>query len=114
MNLILILLGITFVILGNLLINYLIVNKALKKLILPELHNHGYDFVKIKSTGFLNSGDFKDSLFQLRPFNPAGNYKITLYRFVYFQGKSKKDRKVTVKIRWNLFCKTKIEFKPGL
>ena len=114
MDLIIVVFGFLIVILINLLFSHLIIAKSVRKIIVPELINNGCDFIHIDKVGFLKTGDFKDSSFAFRPYNPMGNYKISLYRYVFYKDKSKKERKTTVRIDWNIFRKTKIEFKPIL
>lgn len=114
MDLIIVLFGFLIVILLNLLFARLIIIKTAKKLIVPRLAELGFDFIRIERVGFLKTGDFKDSSFTIRPYNPMGKYRISLYRYVFYKDKSKKERKTTVKIDWNIFRKTKIDFKPNL
>lgn len=116
MNLIIVVFGffIVILILINLLFSYLIISKSVRKIIVPELIKNGCDFIRIEKVGFLKTGDFKDLSIAIRPYNPMGNYKISLYRYVFYKDKSKNERKTTVKIEWNILRKTKIEFKPIL
>jgi hypothetical protein len=114
MDLILVIFGFLILILLNLLITRLIIGKALKKLVVPRLVESGFDFIRIEKVGFLKTGDFNDSSFSIRPYNRTGNYKISLYRYVVYKDRSKKERKTTLRIDWNIFRKTKIDFKPGL
>ncbi|TLX72391.1 hypothetical protein E9993_17800 [Labilibacter sediminis] len=105
---------ILFVILSNLLFTHLIVRKALRKLIIPQLDKLGYTFIGLKKIGIFKTGDFKESTITVKPFNPHGNYKFSLYRYIDYQKNSKKNKRITVRIDWNLFRKTKIVFKPNL
>ena len=114
MDLIIVIFGFLIVILLNLLFARLIIGKALKNLIVPRLIELGFDFIRIEKVGFLKTGDFKDSSFAIRPYNPMGKYKISLYRCVFYKDISKKERKTTVRIAWNLFRKTKIDFNPSI
>ena len=114
MDLIIVIFGFLIVILLNLLFARLIIAKAVKKLIVPRLIKLGFDFIRIEKVGFLKTGDFNDSSFAIGPYNPIGKYKISLYRYVFFKDKSKKESKTTVRIDWDIFRKTKIDFKPIL
>lgn len=114
MDLIIVIFGFLIVILLNLLFARLIIAKSVKKLIVPRLTELGFDFIRTERVGFLKTGDFKDSSFKIRPINPMGNYKIPLYRYVFYIDKSKNEKKITVKIDWNLFRKAKIEFNPNI
>ena len=112
MNIVLIFVGLTL--LGNLFISTFIIQRTLRKLIIPELEKNSCELIKIKRIWFFNTGHFKDNSVVFRPANLSGNYKFAIYRFLYFKDKSKNERIVTVKISWNLFRKTKIEIKPNI
>ncbi len=112
MDLIIVISGLLIVISLNILFNHLIIRIALKKLIIPRLVDSGCSFVRIEKIGFLKTGNFKDSSLKISPYNPIGKYKISLYRYIFYKDKSEKERKTAVKIDWNLFKKTNIDFKP--
>ena len=114
MDFIIVVFGFLIVILINLLFSHLIIAKSVRKIIVPELIKNGCDFIRNEKVGFLKTGSFKDSSFAFKPNNPMGKYKISLYRYVFYKDKSNKERKTTVRINWNIFRKTKIEFKPIL
>lgn len=113
-DLILIGVGISFVIISNLTFSYLIVNKALNRSIVPKLQKQGLKFIKLEKIGFGNTGSFNNWNNVILISTPNRKYKIDLYRKVYYKDKSKKGKTTTVKIKWNLFRKTQIEFKPKL
>ena len=114
MDLIIVLFVFLIMILANWLLNRIIIAKTVKKHIIPQLVESGFDFIRIENLGFLNTGDFEDATLTIRPFNPMGTYKMALYRRVIYMDKSKKLCKTTVKIDWNLFRKTEITFNPPL
>lgn len=102
------------VILSNMLFSYLLIKKTLRKLIVPHLDELGYRYVNLEKTGFFNTGSFRKQTLSIKPFNPNGNFSLSLYRYVIYQKNSSKKLKTTVRIDWNLFRKTKIVFKPVL
>jgi hypothetical protein len=95
----------------NIFIAHLIVKKTTNTKIIPKLNEYGFEFVRMEKIGFLKTGDFRESGIEIRPYNPLGKFKICIYRYVFYFDKSKKLRRTTVKIDWNLFRKTRIDFK---
>ncbi len=91
------------IIMLNILTSHLIVREATNRKIIPKLKEYGFEFARMEKVGFLKTGDFKNSGIEFRPYNPMGRFKISIYRYVFYFDKSKKIRRTTVKIDWDLF-----------
>ncbi|MCW3789625.1 hypothetical protein [Plebeiibacterium sediminum] len=114
MDFLIIITAILIVISMNILIVNAIIRKTVNKLIIPKLTELSLQFISIKRIGFMKTGNFPEHTISMNPFNQFGNFKMTLYRNISYQNKNNKQRDITVRINWNLFKKTTIDFKPVL
>jgi len=78
------------IVLVNFIFYKLITKRALNRYILPKLKEQGYSFVESKYPGFLNTGDFNESVLQILPFT-QGIY-ITAYQNIYYLDQNQKLR----------------------
>ncbi|WP_210489406.1 hypothetical protein [Rufibacter aurantiacus] len=85
-----------------------------EKMVRMEFGKMRLPILKIRRTGLFSTGDFKKSLFVIRPVFPGGNFSLQHYRYIDFLDATGKQKTITVKIKWHLFKKLKLEFKPSL
>lgn len=84
---------------GNILIYKSIVNKALVLYLNPYFENKKLSIFKTRFVGFLSSGDFKNTLFQIRPVPKAGNIFNNTYVYIYIQDHLGNEHRYTVNIK---------------
>ena len=97
-----------FIIGLNILFYHLIVRKALRKFIEPELNEKGLIFVNYKWPGLLSNGDFKynDTTFIV---NKNGNFFNSFYAYMYYKD-GKETKKITVRIDTALWYINKVVY----
>jgi hypothetical protein len=101
-------------VLGNIAIYQLIIKTAEKRIIriLDEL---GLQYKGIRRTGFLNVGDFEeDDIIVIGPVHENGRMSGSHYRYLDFIDSKGRMRTVTVRIKWHIFKRTKLDFQPDL
>ncbi len=101
-----IIISIFIFIFGNILIYKSIVNKALVLYLNPYFENKKSSVFKTKFVGFLSSGDFKNTLFQIRPVSKAGKIFNNTYVYIYIQDHLGNKHRYTVNIK-TFFLKIK-------
>lgn len=104
-----ILFGIVFTILLNILIYKYLVNKAIKKYILPYLIVNKLKFIKVIPVRIFSTGDFPNNGIRIRPFS-LGFPMFSIYLYVYYYNIENITIKRTVKVSCILFFIKKIEF----
>jgi hypothetical protein len=81
----------------NILIYRLIVRKALKRYIDPQLKEKGLSFISFKWPGLFSSGDFKNGTLKLTVMNKNGKVLNSVYAYIYYKDLSDIKR-VTARI----------------
>jgi hypothetical protein len=82
-------------ILLNILIFRLIINRALRKYIEPDLKEKGMFFERYKWLGFFNTGDFAELTITFGGSNASA--RLSIYIDVYYQS-TKEQKRTTVRI----------------
>ncbi len=103
------LLAIVFVV-ANYIIHKYIIFFALKKEIKPYLKSKNLTFIRVKSVGLFNSGDFPKK--KLHPFVPKfGNIINETLVYVYARTPEKNEIRFTAKIITAFFIVKNVEYK---
>ncbi len=69
----------------NVLIYRIIVRKALKKYIEPQLKEKGLLFISFKWPGLFSNGDFKNDTLTLTVMNKNGKVSNSVYAYIYYK-----------------------------
>ena len=102
------------IILINVYLHKLVINRALTKFIIPHLNENGLTFVNYKSVGFFKFGDFKpkDEV-TFWPFMATGSPVQSIYIYVFYK-EGETEKRVTVKINVLLLFIKKVIYSGEL
>lgn len=98
------------VVIGNYIINILVMSWALKTYIKPFLIKNGIKYINYKMTGFFSTGDFEEGSFT-PVFFPKGNINQTKYFYVICKDQEGKDIQFTAKVYISFFSIREVELK---
>jgi hypothetical protein len=108
--------GISFVVLFNVLFHRYTIRRAIKKYIRPKLEEKGYELKNFKFAGIFSKGDFENDKEPFLPFFSAGGSPVNnIYAYLYLNRKDEAiTKRVTVELRTFFFAIEKVSFLPEL
>jgi len=86
------------VIIVNICIFRYIINRALKKSVIPLLKSKGLVFIGYKWVGLFDTGDFEENTIDIGPSMSFGRANLSIYIYVNYYTVSKQKTRVTVRI----------------
>jgi len=113
LDIILVIIAVIVVILLNIFIERYVINRALKKFIIPKLKEKNYHFERYKWVGPFSYGDFGRARFTLGPFFKNGGPAISTYIYVYYEDDNSRKR-LTAKIDTLFFFIKRVSYSAEL
>lgn len=112
-NLIFVIPAILFFVLSNIIMYHLVMHKARTR-IKEYFESLGLTLVSLRKIGWFDRGNFNNEIYEGGGYRKSGSFKSTHYWNIDFKDSSGKVRTSTVKIKWNLFKRTQLEFRPDV
>jgi CDP-diglyceride synthetase len=91
-----------------------IINRALKKFVIPLLKNKGLVFVRYKWVGPFGTGDFEENTIVIRPSMSFGGLYVSIYMYIYYYSELNVKNRITVRIDTLFLFIKKVVFSEEL